>query len=148
MQAQVAWMCHHFTGALHRFVLILYPAGPSHWCYFPVKLGTWTGSQGKTGTVVRHCCGDQCLNGDFVQLAACLIRTLILASLEKFLKWFMVIWNKLNCRYVVGKSSTDHIPTTYRPRTDHIPTTYRPSLPTTYRQFNLFHITVIHCWDA
>ena len=40
---------------------------------------------------------------------------------------------------------TDHILTTYRPHTDHIPTTYRPPLPTTYRQFNLFHITDHYC---
>ena len=74
--------------------------------------------------------------------------------------------NKLNCRYVVGSTIyrphtdhmidfTDHIPTTqtllpttYRPHTDHLSTTYRPltdhiptTLPTTYRQFNLFTIT-------
>ena len=101
----------------------------------------------------------------------------------------MVIWNKLNCWYVVGKSSTDHaidltdhipttvklLPTTYRPHMvffyvsrvknwkhsfarefarvvvevkltlpTTLPTTYRPSLPTTYWQFNLFHITVYY----
>ena len=35
---------------------------------------------------------------------------------------YMVIWNKLNRRYVVGKSSTDHIQTTRST----LPTTYRP----------------------
>ena len=71
----------------------------------------------------------------------------IMTHSDKFIraqKKPLVIVNKLNCRYVVGRRFTDHIPTTrstlpttYSTNhcqipTDHLPTT-SPSLPNTYR---------------